>query len=334
MNSYMLIPIDMIDANRYQIRVKHDEDTIAGIAVSALGRHGILQSPMVRMKEDGRFETVYGHGRIRAAKVAGIKELECRVESDVTDREMRLYMGQENLLRGDLSEIERMAWLEQVQEDMELKVGEDGFFEKLHRQTALPLTTIKEAYFTKEVRKLLLIVAGDDVHAPIRMIRHTRILGEKDQISLIIKAMKKGWSSSTALIIVKAITKIAPELRAKLLDEETDLPWKVMVALAGIENAENALKLLGYILKRRLIEKVALRILEDAKKGIYPTYNVTYSNQFENAFRSFQAVNVYVAGWGAKKYELIKEHWDVIEPILTKIEANIQEFRRLNRRVL
>ncbi len=160
MNSYMKIPINMIDANRYQIREKHDEDMIASIAVSALGRHGILQSPMVRMKKDGRFETVYGHGRVRAAKVAGIKELECRVESDVTDREMRLYMGQENVLRGDLSEKERMAWLEQVAEDMGLKEKDTGFFKALHQETALPLSTIQEAYFTKEVRKRLKKNAG------------------------------------------------------------------------------------------------------------------------------------------------------------------------------
>ncbi len=332
----MKIPINMIDANRYQIREKHDEDIIASIAVSALGRHGILQSPMVRLiKETGRFETVYGHGRVRAAKVAGITELECRVESDVTDREMRLYMGQENVLRGDLSETERMAWLEQVQEDMGLTVGERGFWKKLHAATALPLSTIEEAYFTKEVRIRLRSSAGGRVSdPPIRMIRNTRPLGKEDQVRLIIKSMDKGWSSTTALNITKAITKIDPELRARLLDEETDLPWKVMVALAEIENAENALKLLEYILKRRLIEKVALRILEDAKKGIYPTYNVEYSDQFESALRSFQVVNVFVAGWGAKKFELVKDHWDVIEPILTKIETNIQEFRRLNRRVL
>ena len=334
----MKIPINMIDANRYQIREKHDEDIIASIAVSALGRHGILQSPMVRMKEDGRFETVYGHGRVRAAKVAGITELECRVESDVTDREMRLYMGQENVLRGDLSEKERMAWLEQVAEDMGLKENEKGekvtgFFKALHQETALPLSTIQEAYFTKEVRKRLKKNAGIIAQPPIRMIRHIRPLERDDQISLLIKSMKKGWSSGVALTITRAITKIDPVLRAKLLDEETDLPWEVIVALAEMEVGENALKILDYILNRRLTEKASLMLIEDAKQGIYPTYNITYSNKFEDALRGFKNVNLTISGWGEKKYELVKEHWDVIEPILTNIESKIEEFRRLNRRV-
>ena len=329
----MLIPIDMIDANRYQIREKHDDDMIAGIAVSALGRHGILQSPMVRMKKDGRFETVYGHGRVRAAKVAGIAELECRVESDVTDREMRLYMGQENVLRGDLSEKERMAWLEQVAEDMGLKEKDTGFFKALHQETALPLSTIQEAYFTKGVRKRLKKNAGIISDPPIRMIRHIRPLKKEDQISLLVKSMKKGWSSGVALTITRAITKIDPVLRAKLLDEETDLPWEVIVALAEMEVAENALKILDYILNRRLTEKASLMLIEDAKQGIYPTYNITYSNKFEDALRGFKNVNLTISGWGEKKYDLVKEHWDVIEPILTNIESKIEEFRRLNRRV-
>ncbi len=329
----MKIPIKMIDANQYQIREKHDEDIIASIAVSALGRHGILQSPMVRMKEDGRFETVYGHGRVRAAKVAGIAELECRVESDVTDREMRLYMGQENVLRGDLSEKERMAWLEQVAEDMGLKEKDTGFFKALHQETALPLSTIQEAYFTKGVRKRLKKNAGIISDPPIRMIRHIRPLKKEDQISLLVKSMKKGWSSGVALTITKAITKIDPVLRAKLLDEETDLPWEVIVALAEMEVAENALKILDYILNRRLTEKASLMLIEDAKQGIYPTYNITYSNKFEDALRGFKNVNLTISGWGEKKYDLVKEHWDVIEPILTNIESKIEEFRRLNRRV-
>lgn len=332
----MKIPINMIDPNPHQIREKHDEDMIAGILISAVkGRHGILQSPMVRMKEDGRFETVYGHGRIRAAKAAGFKELECRVETDVTDDEMTLYMGQENVLRSDLNERERMAWLEQVRKNTGIKLDDPSIYRKLNLETGLSHSVIRKHYYVKGVRKRLrLRIRASALKIPRVLILRTGGLEPEIQDMLICKVMDKGWSSDTAFKIKKAVEEIDPELRTKLLDEETDLPWKVMVALAEIENAENALKLLEYILKRRLIEKVALAILEDAKKGIYPTYNVTYSNQFENAFRSFQAVNVYVAGWGAKKYELVKEHWDVIEPILTKIEANIQEFRRLNRRVI
>ncbi len=331
MNSYMKIPIDMIDANRYQIREKHDEDMISSIAVSALGRHGILQSPMVRMKEDGRFETVYGHGRVRAAKVAGIKELECRVESDVTDDEMRLYMGQENLLRSDLSEKEQMAWLEQVQEDMGLTVGDAGFLQKLHAKTSLPVSIIEEAYYVNKVRKRLLSSGTQSDEVSITLINRTRGLKEPDQDKLIIKSLSKGWSVRSAFKIKMAIRDIAPELRAILLDEETDLTWKVMVAISGLEFPENAIKIIDFIITRRLPEKTALRIIEDAKKGIYPRYEVAYVDKFEETFRNFRVVNNIIGKWSSRQYEIVKDNWDEIEPILTNIEEKIQAFRRLHR---
>ena len=182
----------------------------------------------------------------------------------------------------------------------------------------------------KKVRNRLLIAAGSGINPPIRMIRNTRPLGEEDQISLILKSMKKGWSSRTTLKIVKAITKIAPELRAKLLDEETDLPWKVMVALAEIEFPEHALKIIEFIITRRLPEKTALRIIEDAKQGIYPRYEVKYVDKFEETFRNFRVVNNIIGKWSSRHYEIVRHNWDEIEPILDNIEKKIQAFRRLH----
>ncbi len=331
MNQYMKIPINMIDPNPHQIREKHDEDMISSIAVSALGRHGILQSPMVRMKEDGRFETVYGHGRVRAAKVAGIKELECRVESDVTDREMNLYMGQENLLRSNLSEKERMAWLEQVREDEGLELDDVALLTALHETTALPLSTIESAYFVKEVRNRLKNTSAGTSKTPARIIEGTRGLVQEEQISLIIKTMEKGWNSFTTRKIKLAIKDIEPELRAKLLHEEVDLPWKVMVAISDFEFPENALKIIDFIITRRLPEKTALRIIEDAKKGIYPRYEVAYVDKFEETFRNFRLVNNIIGKWSNRQYEIVKDNWDAIDPILTNIEEKIQAFRRLHR---
>ncbi len=333
MNEYMKIPIDMIDPNPHQIREKHDEDMIAGIAISAVkGRHGILQSPMVRMKEDGRFETVYGHGRVRAAKAAGFKELECRVEKDVTEDEMTLYMGQENLLRSDLNEKERMAWLEQVRKNEGIELDDTDFLEKLTQETGLSATSLKRHYWVKEARdRLGCRPRTQDLEIPRVLILRTMGVDPEIQDMLIYKAMDKGWSADTAFKIKKAVEEIEPELRAKLLDEETDLPWKVMVAISELEFTENAIKILDFIITRRLPEKTALRIIEDAKNGIYPRYEVAYVDKFEETFRNFRVVNNIIGKWGSRHYEIVKDNWDEIEPILTNIEEKIQAFRRLHR---
>ncbi len=332
MNQYMKISINLIDPNPHQIREKHDEEMISSIAVSALGRHGILQAPMVRMKDGGRFETVYGHGRVRAAKVLGLKELECRVEKNVTDEEMRRYMGQENLLRSNLSEKERMAWLEQIREDLGLELDDTNLIKALHETTALPLSTIKTVYLVKEVRKRLKIAGAVGVDKiPIRVIERTGGIEADQQDRLILKTMEKGWSSTTAFKIKTAVQGIEPELRSVLLDKETDLTWKVIVAISGIEFPENALKIIDFIITRRLPEKTALRIIEDAKKGIYPRYEVAYVDKFEETFRNFRVVNNIIGKWSNRQYEIVKDNWDEIEPILTNIEEKIQAFRRLHR---
>jgi len=324
------IALDLIDPNPYQARDNYDEAIAAGIVISAIGRHGILQAPMVRIKEDGRYETVYGHGRVRAAKVAGFKELECRIE-DVTDEEMTLYMGQENVLRSDLSEKERMAWLDMVREDLGLEQDEAGLYTKLHEATGVPLSTIEMTFYVNGARKRLNSSVSGTVEVSANLIQRTRGLVEQDQDKLILKTVKKGWSTPTAYKIKTAVKDADPELRDKLLHEEVDLPWKVMVALGELEFSDNALKILDYIATRRLTEESSLMILEDAKKGVYPTYDVAYYSKFEEVMKEFRDVRRNIAGWGPKKYELVKDHWDVIEPILTKIETNIQEFRRLNR---
>lgn len=328
---YKKIPIDLIDANPYQARDSYDEDVAAGIALSALGRHGILQPPMVRVKDDGRFETVFGHGRIRAAKAAGFKELECRVENNVTDAEMKRYMGQENVLRSDFTESERMAWLEQVREDLGLELDDPELYTSLYEATNVSRTTIESSYFVNKVRKRLISSRSGTDAVSANLIHRTRGLVDADQDKLILKTAKKGWSGNIAYKIKTAIKDIDPELRARLLHEEVDLPWKVIVDLAELEFPENALKFIEYIATRRITEKGSLMIIEDAKQGIYPTYNVKYSNKLEEVMKEFRDANIAVAGWGPKKYEQIKDHWDVIEPILTNIENKIQAFRRLNR---
>jgi len=327
--TYMKIPIDEIDPNPFQTRKDYPKDVTAGIMAS-LGRHGILQPPMVR-PNNGRYETVFGHGRIQAAKHAGLKEIDCRVEVDVTDEEMKKYVLQENVLRSDLSEDERMAGLEQYRKDLGLEPGEYGFYAKMHDATGVPEGTLLEWYFVKEVKKRLKILGAKDSRISARVIARTRGLEEKDQINLIIKVSDKGWSSEIAFRIKAAVKDIDPRLRTRLLDKETDLPWKVIVALAEIDPPENALKIIDFITTRRLDEKTALIIIEDAKKGIFPTYETKVSDEYKRTYDKFVKINKAVNSWGYNHYQIVKDHWNEIDPILTNIENKIQEFRRFHR---
>jgi len=325
----MNIPVSLIDPNPYQTREDYDNEIISGIAASALGRHGILQAPMLR-PNNGRFETVFGHGRVRAAKAAGLKEIDCRVE-EVTDAEMRRYMGQENVLRSDLSESERMAWLEQVRKDEGIELGETGFYAKMSDATGVSESNIKLAYYVKETRKRLHFVNADESKISVRLIDKTRGLESKDQDRLIVKALDKAWSSDAAFKVKTAVKDLDPEVRLKVLDKETDLTWKTIEALAKIDSPGNQLEAIDFILTRRLDEKTALQVIDDIINDVHPIYEVQVTDEYKQTYQKFQKTYKTVNAWGYNHYQIVKDHWDQIDPILTGIEQKIQEFRRYHR---
>ena len=98
----------------------------------------------------------------------------------------------------------------------------------------------------------------------------------------------RGWSSNTAFKVKTAVKDTDPPLRTKILDRDIDLPWKVIVALVDIQPPENALKIIDFITTRRIDEKTALILIEDAKKGIFPTYETRYTDEFSSTLKGFQ----------------------------------------------
>jgi len=325
----MKIPLRLIDPNPYQARESYDKEVAASIAVSALGRHGILQAPMVR-PNNGRYETVFGHGRVLAAEIAGFKEIDCRVEDDITDEEMKKYVLQENLLRSDLSEKEKMDGLEQYRQELGLELGDVGFYSKLSQATGISEATILDQYFVKETRKLL---ENLDVKENISftMVLRTRGLEPKDRVKLINKVSKKDWGIKTLLKIKAAIKNVTPEVRLKILDKETDLTSKTIEALSKIEGPANQLEAIDFILTRRLDEKTALQVIDDIIQGVHPIYEVQVTDEYKQTYQKFQKTYKTVNAWGYNHYQIVKDHWDQIDPILTGIEQKIQEFRRYHR---
>lgn len=319
----MKIPVNLIDSNPYQTREEYDKDVAASITLSVLGRHGILQAPMVRPKKD-RFETVFGHGRIMAAKAAGFKEVECRVE-DVSDAEMKRYMGQENVLRSDLSESERMAWLEQIRIDKGLEIGETGFYAKMSQETGISNDMIERHYLVKEVKNRLKNKTSSEPN--YTLIIRTRGLDAEDQDKLIIKALNKGWSSDTAFKVKTAIKDLDPKVRLKILNKETNLTKDTIIALSEIDNPETQLEIIKYIQTRRWNEETALQVIDDVKKGIPPILNIKVTNEFEQVYNKFTATYKIMDTWSFSHYQIIKDHWDKIEPILDMMETKIKEFK-------
>jgi len=95
--SYQLIPEHLIDFSPINYRRLYPEKELWELSES-IGQVGILHPVKARPGTDGRFELVIGEGRLRAARIAGLKEIPATV-AGYTDAEVRAIQLQENLQR-------------------------------------------------------------------------------------------------------------------------------------------------------------------------------------------------------------------------------------------
>lgn len=312
--TYMKILIELIDPNPFQTRQAYDDGTITGIALSAMGRHGLLQAPMVRPYKK-RYQIAFGHGRVKAMRALGKKKVECRVE-EMTDKEMKKYVLQENVLRSDLSEEERMVALEQYREDLGLEVGDLGFFAKMSQKTGIPHNSINRYYKREEVRNRLSFVLKDDAEISPALIDTTAGLDPNIQDKLILKALDMGWSSDTAFKVKTALKDMDAEIRETILNDKTRLPHKVITKLAELETEKQA-KALKHIAFWKLNEKDAVDYIEKLRLGIVLEEQKEITH---NYFDRIESTFYRIRGWGIPMVLAMgQDEWDKSLPYIRGI---------------
>jgi len=98
------ILLEQIDANPFQPRKHFKEESLHELAES-IKQHGILE-PVLLRKNAGRYQIVSGERRVRAAKIAGLGEIDARVFDLLSDKTMAEWAIIENIQREDLNPIE------------------------------------------------------------------------------------------------------------------------------------------------------------------------------------------------------------------------------------
>ncbi len=111
------VPIDEIEANRFQPRERFEEASLMALADS-IRELGVLQPVLVRASDEG-YELIAGERRWRAAKRAGLTTIPAlvRTADDLASLEQAVV---ENLHRADLNPLEEAAAYQQLLEDFEL----------------------------------------------------------------------------------------------------------------------------------------------------------------------------------------------------------------------
>ena len=100
------IPINAVRPNPQQPRRSFDETALRELADS-ISAYGILQ-PLTVRDRDGVYELVAGERRLRAARIAGLREVPCLI-AEVGEEDAALLALIENLQRRDLDYMEEAA---------------------------------------------------------------------------------------------------------------------------------------------------------------------------------------------------------------------------------
>lgn len=115
------VPLDAIFPNPDQPRKSFDTASLQELADS-IAIHGILQPLLVRPGEsEGRWQLLAGERRLRAAKLAGLREAPVLVR-ELSDTEAMIVTLLENLQREDLNAIDEAQGLNALKEAMQASV--------------------------------------------------------------------------------------------------------------------------------------------------------------------------------------------------------------------
>ncbi|MEI7512994.1 MAG: ParB/RepB/Spo0J family partition protein [bacterium] len=152
-NSIFWVEVEKIKPNPYQPRKEFDEGALRDLSES-IRMYGILQPLVVTraeiFEEDGsmrvEYELVSGERRLRASKLAGLREVPAIIRTGTDDARIKLELAIiENLQREDLNVVDRARAFDQLANQFNLK----------HTQIAEKVGKSRE-YVSNTLRVLLL----------------------------------------------------------------------------------------------------------------------------------------------------------------------------------
>lgn len=133
-DSVFWVAVERIEPNPYQPRIEFDEERLKALAES-IRQYGVLQPLVVTRKEvekeggglQASYELIAGERRLRASKLAGLKEVPVVIRAGEQSDKMKLELAIiENLQREDLNAIDRAKALAQLVESFGMSHAEVG----------------------------------------------------------------------------------------------------------------------------------------------------------------------------------------------------------------
>ncbi|MDR9417499.1 ParB/RepB/Spo0J family partition protein [Gracilimonas sp.] len=121
-NIVLFVPVDHIRKNPHQPRKQFNEERLDELADS-IKEHGLIQPITVRYIGEKRFELISGERRLRAAKLAGLKEVPAFIR-EADDEQSMAFALIENIQREELNPLEVALGYQRLLEEFDYTQAE------------------------------------------------------------------------------------------------------------------------------------------------------------------------------------------------------------------
>jgi ParB family chromosome partitioning protein len=259
--------VEEIQANAYQPRHEFDEQALGELAQS-IRENGVIQPLVVRKGATGGYQLIAGERRLRAAKLAGLKQVPVVIRRS-TDKEALELALVENIQRRDLGCIEEGLAYQQLldefsltQEEVAQRVGKDrATIANTLRLLKLPqaiIDDLKAGRLSFGHGKALLALEDNDQ----RLRARSEVLERKLSVRAteeLVDQMKQGPTSAAEPDPAKPMTPVASRLAA--ISQDLTRSWSTRVELKGSERRG---KILIHYASRQDLDRL-LEILQNQK---------------------------------------------------------------------
>ena len=180
------VPIDKIRTGNFRIRTEFDDEKLRELADS-IKRRGILYPLTVKPLADGTYQLITGERRLKAAIMAGLKEVPV-IEREALSKDYELIeMGIENLQREDLSYYERGRWVAKMK-DLGWTIS------ALAEETGIPRQTLEGwlCFYNEAERIKKVTVTVTPERLPLEGLLEVRRapIPEDKKVELVVEATK------------------------------------------------------------------------------------------------------------------------------------------------
>lgn len=180
------LPIDWIRPNSMQPRRYFDEDALSELAQS-IAEVGVLLPLIVRPVSEDRYELIAGERRLRAAKIAGLKDVPVIVRSVSAQGSLEMALI-ENVQREDISPVECAHAFRQLADKFGL--SQEHIAQKVGKSRAAVANTMRLLQLPEEMQRAISDGYMTEGHARAILMAG----GPVQQQALFKKILKEGIS--------------------------------------------------------------------------------------------------------------------------------------------